>query len=95
MARQARLAGSGALHHVMVRGIDKMSIFKETGDKERFLQRLGENINRGRYRSSRLAPFRQLLQPTIDIMDNKSQVRLWRQQKRAVFFRLYLMPYHN
>ncbi|MFA4919386.1 MAG: transposase [Thermodesulfovibrionales bacterium] len=47
MPRQARLDISGALHHVMVRGIDKMSIFKDNGDKEKFLQRLGENINKG------------------------------------------------
>jgi hypothetical protein len=31
----------------MVRGIDKMSIFKDNGDKEKFLQRLGENIDKG------------------------------------------------
>jgi hypothetical protein len=31
----------------MVRGIDIMSIFKDNGDKEKFLQRLGENIDKG------------------------------------------------
>jgi putative transposase len=47
MPRQARLDISGALHHVMVRGIDKMSVFKDNADKEQFLQRLGENIDKG------------------------------------------------
>jgi len=47
MPRHARLDVPGALHHVMVRGIDRMSIFKDTGDKEQFLQRLGENIDKG------------------------------------------------
>jgi putative transposase len=45
MPRQARLDIPGALHDVMLRGIDKMPIFKDNGDKEKFLQRLGENIN--------------------------------------------------
>jgi putative transposase len=47
MPRQARLDISGALHHIMVRGIDKMSIFKSNEDKEQFFQRLGENIDNG------------------------------------------------
>jgi putative transposase len=47
MPRQARLDISGALHHIMVRGIDKMSIFKDNGDNEKFLQRLEENIDKG------------------------------------------------
>lgn len=44
MSRQARLDVPGALHHVMVRGINKSTIFKDDQDKARFLQRLGENI---------------------------------------------------
>ncbi len=44
MPRRARLDAPGALHHIMVRGIDKSSIFNDEQDKHRFLQRLGENI---------------------------------------------------
>lgn len=47
MPRQARLDVPGALHHIMVRGINKTVIFKEDQDKVRFLERLGEDITRG------------------------------------------------
>lgn len=40
MPRQARLDYPGALHHVMGRGIDGATIFKETRDKQEFLSRL-------------------------------------------------------
>lgn len=44
MPRQARLDVPGALHHIMVRGIDKSNIFRNTEDKARFLERLGQNV---------------------------------------------------
>jgi len=44
MPRQARLDAPGALHHIMVRGINKSAIFKDGKDRSRFLDRLGENI---------------------------------------------------
>ena len=44
MPRQARLDVAGALHHIMVRGIDKSNIFRDTQDKARFLERLGQNV---------------------------------------------------
>jgi hypothetical protein len=44
MPRQARLDAPGALHHIMVRGINKSAIFKDDQDKTRFLERLGEII---------------------------------------------------
>jgi len=44
MPRQPRLDMSGALHHIMVRGINKTDIFKDDQDRVNFLQRLGENI---------------------------------------------------
>lgn len=48
MPRQARLDIPGALHHIMVRGIDKTAIFKDDEDKARFLERLGHNITEGK-----------------------------------------------
>jgi REP element-mobilizing transposase RayT len=40
MVRQARIDFPGALHHVMVRGIERRSIFKSKADKESLLTRL-------------------------------------------------------
>lgn len=48
MPRQARLDAPGALHHIMVRGIDKTDIFTDSQDKARFLERLGENVTEGK-----------------------------------------------
>ena len=47
MPRQARLDAPGALHHIMVRGIDRAAIFKDDQDRARFLERLGENATGG------------------------------------------------
>jgi len=44
MPRQARLDKPGALHHIMVRGINKESVFIDKEDKEQLLQRLGINL---------------------------------------------------
>jgi putative transposase len=40
MPRQARLDTPGTLHHVMVRGIDGVSIFRDDQDREDFLSRI-------------------------------------------------------
>jgi len=47
MPRQARLDAYGALHHIIVRGINKAPIFKDDQDKTRFLERLAENVIQG------------------------------------------------
>ncbi len=44
MPRQARLDIPGALHHIMVRGINKATIFKDDQDRSRFLDRLAQNV---------------------------------------------------
>jgi putative transposase len=48
MPRQARLDVPGALHHIMVRGINKAPIFDDSEDKARFLERLGQNVSEGK-----------------------------------------------
>lgn len=44
MPRQARLDVPGALHHIMVRGINKSVIFDDREDRAQFLTRLGYTI---------------------------------------------------
>jgi putative transposase len=50
MAQQARLDVPGALHHIMVRGINKSVIFKDDQDRARFLERLGDTVTGGECR---------------------------------------------
>jgi len=42
MPRQSRIDAPGALHHVMIRGIEKREIFKDDKDLQSFLDRLGD-----------------------------------------------------
>ena len=44
MPRKPRLDVPGALHHIMVRGNNKANIFSDDQDRNKFLQRLGENV---------------------------------------------------
>ena len=48
MPRQARLDIAGALHHIMVRGINKAVIFEDDQDKALFLERLGKECHEGK-----------------------------------------------
>ena len=41
MPRKARIDAPGALHHVIVRGIEKRDIFRDDHDRNSFLERLG------------------------------------------------------
>jgi putative transposase len=40
MPRRARIDGTGAIHHIIVRGIEKRKIFKDDEDREFFIRRL-------------------------------------------------------
>jgi len=42
MPRLARLDAPGVLHHVIIRGIERRSIFEDNKDRDNFLKRLGE-----------------------------------------------------
>ena len=46
MPRQARLDAPGTLHHVMLRGIEGSSIFRDDEDREDFLTRVGDLTER-------------------------------------------------
>ena len=51
MPRQARLDEPGALHHIIVRGINRGKIFKDdkdNKDKEKLIERLGEKTVEGK-----------------------------------------------
>ena len=41
MPRKARIDAPGAVHHIIVRGIERKSIFKDDHDRERFTDKLG------------------------------------------------------
>ena len=42
MPRKARIDASGALHHIIVRGIERRNIFYDDRDRDHFLERLIE-----------------------------------------------------
>jgi len=41
MPRQSRLDAPGALHHIIVRGIERRKIFSDDRDRYDFIDRLG------------------------------------------------------
>lgn len=45
MPRRARLDAPGALHHIMVRGINRAAIFHDDQDRSKFLERLGATVS--------------------------------------------------
>jgi putative transposase len=47
MPRKARIDAPGAVHHTIVRGIERKRIFKDDLDRERFLERLGSVLAEG------------------------------------------------
>jgi hypothetical protein len=44
--RKSRIDIPGALHHIIVRGIERSTIFKDSPDRYNFLERLGTIIQR-------------------------------------------------
>ena len=45
MPRKARIDASGALHHIIARGIDKNIIFQDDFDRKNFIDRLAAILN--------------------------------------------------
>ena len=41
MPRKARIDAPGALHHIIIRGIERKPIFKDNRDYQNFIERLG------------------------------------------------------
>jgi hypothetical protein len=44
MPRKSRIDAPGALHHIMVRGIERRKIVKDNKDKDNFVERFGDII---------------------------------------------------
>jgi putative transposase len=47
MPRQARIDAPGALHHIIVRGIEKKPIFRDDADRDNFVERLAATLEDG------------------------------------------------
>ena len=45
MPRQSQIDAPGALHHAIIRGIEKGVIFRDDTDRDRFLERLGSILS--------------------------------------------------
>jgi chromosomal replication initiation ATPase DnaA len=45
MPRHARIDAPGALHHIIIRGIERTALFKDNADRTNFLERLGRIIS--------------------------------------------------
>jgi len=45
MPRKARIDAPGALHHIIVRGIERRRIFSDDRDRDNFIDRLGELVS--------------------------------------------------
>ena len=45
MPRKARIDAPGALHHIIIRGIERKAIFKDTADRFDFFNRLGRIVS--------------------------------------------------
>ena len=44
MPRKARIDSVGAIHHIIIRGIERKKIFRNDADRENFIERLGKII---------------------------------------------------
>lgn len=45
MPRGSRIDAAGAVHHIMVRGIERKKIFESDADREQFIQRLSDILS--------------------------------------------------
>jgi putative transposase len=44
MPRHARLDTPGALHHVIIRSVERRDLFADDSDRQRFIEKLGNYI---------------------------------------------------
>ena len=48
MPRQSRIDFPGALHHIIVRGIERRKIFRDDQDRNNFIERLGKILEQSK-----------------------------------------------
>ena len=48
MPRQSRIVFPGALHHIIVRGIERRKIFRDDQDRNNFIERLGKILEQSK-----------------------------------------------
>jgi len=56
MPRQARIDAPGALHHIVIRGIERRGIFQDDEDRKDFLERLSGLLSGTRVPGCRVGP---------------------------------------
>ena len=52
MPRKARIDAPGAMHHIIIRGIERKAIFKDTTDRKNFFERCYIAVRKLGYRCS-------------------------------------------
>ncbi|MHC4686861.1 MAG: transposase [Planctomycetota bacterium] len=45
MPRKARVDAAGAIHHIVIRGIERKRIFRNDADRNNFTERLGREVS--------------------------------------------------
>ena len=45
MPRKARIDAAGAIHHIIIRGIERRKVFRDDADRKNFLERLGKIVS--------------------------------------------------
>ena len=60
MPRKARLDAPGALHHIVVRGIERRKVFYDDTDRDDFLERLSAILGESCQRSIKVYQFQSL-----------------------------------
>jgi hypothetical protein len=48
MPRKSRIDAAGALHHIMIRGIERGAVFRDDTDRNGFPERLGDILQDGK-----------------------------------------------
>ena len=92
MPRRARLDTPGALHHVIIRGIDKCDLFVDTADRQRFIDKLAEYTAAGGCTVYAWA----LMTNHVHLLLKSGQLGLsWLMRKLLTWYAIYFNKRHN
>ncbi len=73
MPRQARIDFPGALHHIIVRGIERKPIFRDDEDRVQFLKRLGVQLTNSQTNCYAYLPEGEVHVVVLDQVGNRSE----------------------